>query len=151
LRVREGTSDVRFGRGSEHWLAFFAARLPQPLHREESEEAIIYVAGEPGEVVVRLSPRAIDIAEFTVRVTSEAMTVVPRWLGRVRWRRIPEDRAIELVETLIAAARELRRSRFRECAVCERLTPPEAMLDDWTCRVCAGPDAPARSRHSRVH
>lgn len=142
---------MRLPSGWEHWLAYFAARLPQPVFREDSDDAITYVAGDPGEVIVRLSPRAIDVAEFTVRTSAGPSTIAPRWLGRVRWPRIPDDRAIELVEALIATARELRRSRFRECALCERPTPPEAMHDEWTCRACAAHDAAAEPGQHRIH
>jgi hypothetical protein len=125
-------------RGWEDWLAFFAAQLPEPVEREGTgEDTVLFLGGDPPEVIVRLSPRTIDVGEFTVRRVAGNAMVTPRWLGRLRWTRLGTDRAIAAVEALVAAARENRRSRFRTCVVCERLTAPEHLRDDEVCQGCA--------------
>lgn len=130
---------MRLPPGWEDWLAFFAARLPEPVRRDQAgDDTVIFLGGDPAEVIVRLSPRSIDVGEFTVRRVSGHAIVSPRWIGRLRWTRLGTDRAISAVEALVAAARENRRSRFRTCAVCERLTAPEHLRDDDVCQHCAG-------------
>jgi hypothetical protein len=120
-------------------LAFFAARLPEPVTREDAEDGTVtYLAGDPGEVIVQLSQRAIAVSEFRVRLDASGVPVaIPRLLGRIRWPRLPDDRAIAAVEALISAARQLRRDSFRTCAVCERQTPPERLHRSGVCLECS--------------
>jgi hypothetical protein len=125
----------------DDWLAFFASQLPHPVRCEEHADAsLTYTAGDPGEVIVRLTPRSIRVAEFTARQLDPAdRRAAPRWLGRVYWRRMREGLAIGVVEALLHAAREGRRATFRRCELCERRCPPEWMVDAVTCRDCAAP------------
>lgn len=130
--------------GWEDWLAFFAAQLPQPLDRDEVEGVVTFVAGDPGEVIVQLTPHVIRVAEYVASREAAATRGTPgatgaraRWLGRIYWQRMPPTAAISVVESLVGAARETRRSRFRTCPWCERHLPPEQMLDETTCRRCA--------------
>ncbi len=123
--------------GWEHWLAFFASQLPQPIHQEEQQTGVVYLAGDPGEVIVELTPNRIRVAEFTVRWNDGNAAITPRWLGSIAWRRMPASRAISLVENLVDVARESRRAKFRRCGLCEELTPPELMTPDGICHDCA--------------
>ena len=125
--------------GWEDWLAFFSAQLPRPIEQVEAEDgSLTFTAGDPGEVIVHLTPSVIRVGEFSVEWRgSDEPEVRARWLGRVYWRRIPPPLAIPVVERLIDAAREMRRSRFRTCEVCEKRFPPESMFDDTTCQECA--------------
>jgi hypothetical protein len=123
--------------GWEDWLAFFSSQLPQPLHQEEQQSGIVYLAGDPGEVIVELTPNRIRVAEFTVRWDGQMAAVTPRWLGSVMWRRMPPNKAISLVEGLLQVARDVRRSRFQTCILCSQLTPPELMTTGEICHDCA--------------
>ena len=122
----------------DDWLAFFASQLPEPVHREDHEDgSITYTAGDPGEVIVRLTPRVIHVAEFTARQAEPVdRRPPPRWLGRVYWRRMRERLAIGAVEALVHAARQGRRATYRRCELCDRLCAPERMVDPVTCRAC---------------
>ena len=91
---------------------------------------------DPGEVTVQLTPSVIRVAEFSVRVT-DGLTISPRWLGRIYWRRMPSVLAIPIIERLIDAAREMRHSGFATCQICEKRLPPEWMFDDTICQRCA--------------
>ncbi|MCU0256101.1 MAG: hypothetical protein MUF60_05115 [Vicinamibacterales bacterium] len=124
--------------GWEDWIAFFEARLPQPLDRADGEDGgITYTSGQPGEVVVRLTRATITVSEFAVAWDGGRLVPAPRRLGSLRWRRIGSSRAIAIVEQLLAAAREARRSRYLVCRSCERPYPPEWMHDEVTCQECA--------------
>lgn len=133
--------------GWEDWIAFFEARLPQPLDRVELRDgSILYTSGQPAEVVVHLTRRVITVSEFAVSWESPDRAVAaPRRLGTIRWRRLNSSRAISIVEQLLAGARDARRSRFVLCPACDRVQPPESMLDDGVCLECAD------SRPSVVH
>mgnify|MGYP001358340652 FL=1 len=125
--------------GWEDWIAFFEARLAQPLDRiEDADGAITYTSGQPAEVVVRLTRSAIVVSEFAAAWNGpHQLVAVPRRLGSVRWRRLRSSRAIAVVEQLLAAAQEARRRRYQVCRCCERSQPPEWMSDEATCRDCA--------------
>jgi hypothetical protein len=129
---------LHYPHGWEHWLAFFAARLRAPVQSEEHEDgSISYVAGDPGEVVVHLSPETITVGAYTIDPAQDGPVVTAREIGTVRWPRLDQDEALAIVERLIQAARRVRRDTFTTCARCERDTPPEWMFDDEICRDCA--------------
>lgn len=123
----------------DDWLAFFASRLPDPVAREEHDDgSLTFTAGDPGEVIVRLTARTIHVAEFTAgQLEPPGRRPPPRWLGRIYWRRMRESLAIGAVEALVRAARQGRRATYRRCEVCERRCAPERMADADTCRDCA--------------
>ena len=123
--------------GWEDWLAFFSARLPRPVQEREGEDGTFtFTGGDPGEVIVQLTPSVIRVAEFSVRAT-DGLTISPHWLGRIYWRRMPSVLAIPIIERLIDAAREMRHARFATCQICEKRLPPEWMFDDTICQRCA--------------
>jgi hypothetical protein len=125
--------------GWEDWIAFFEARLPQPLDRADGDDgSITYTSGQPAEIVVRLTRSAIYVSEFALAWDgAQRLVPAPRRLGSVRWRRLGSSRAIAVVEHLLAAAREARRARYVICRSCERAQPPEWMHDETTCQECA--------------
>lgn len=128
-----------FPEGWEDWLAFFGARLPSPVRREEHESgAVTFVAGDPPLVVVRLAHGVIHVARV-IRIARRAgsRVVNHRWIGRIAWRHLPGRRAVPLVEHIVAAARELRLATYRTCFVCNRRLPREWMAEDEVCRRCA--------------
>jgi len=126
--------------GTEHYeqlLAFISTHMPTPVTQEEVEGAIIFTGGSPGEVVVRLTERAVIVEEYAVQwVTPYTPVVRPRRVGMVKWRRLPESQLMAVVGDLIKGARLMRRSSFRTCALCNQTNPPEWMSDDTTCQSC---------------
>lgn len=125
---------------SEHYealLAYIGTHVPRPFRQEEADGEIVFVAGEPEEVVVRLTGNAVIVEEYAIRwETPFHPTVRPRRVGLVKWRRLPESRLMRVVGELIRGASEMRRSRYRTCDVCGRSRAPEWMADAHVCRAC---------------
>ena len=61
----------------------------------------------------------------------------PITLGTVNWKQLPGVDTIRVLEALINAARESRRSKYRPCRICEETKPPEGMHDEEVCQRCA--------------
>jgi len=135
--------------GWEAWLAFFRARLPDPVEEVGTDEgAVRFQAGDPVEVEVRLGPRSITVFECVGDESGPApRRVRPRRLATVRWTALAEDAGVAVVSTLVEAARRSRRATYRPCARCERATPPERMHDDQICEPCAVEEARGARRH----
>lgn len=126
---------------SEHYealLAFISTRVPAPYSQDESDGEVVFVGGDPHEVVVRLTESAVIVEEYAVRWETPFRPIVsPRRVGMVRWRRLPESRLMSVVGDLIRGAAEMRRSRFRRCDACGRTHAPEWMAEPHLCRACA--------------
>jgi hypothetical protein len=122
----------------EELVASLTHELPQPVRGELAPDgATVYIGGEPPEVVVRLPEASLSVSEFAVDWRGPHESVVrPVKLGAIRWRRLPGVEAVRLMDSLIRAARDRRRSAYRPCHVCEQPTPPELMQDDDTCQSC---------------
>lgn len=127
--------------GWEAWLAFFSASLPRPVEQVPAPDgSVTFRAGEPGEVIVHLTPNLITVSMFSVQNTASQRIVIARPVGYVRWQRLLLDDATAAVEALIAAARAARQATYRTCSSCERTYPPEYMFDDQSCATCASRD-----------
>ena len=139
--------DALMSESFEQWLAFIAAQLGDPVEREDRAAGETYfTGGDPGEVIVRLTRASVTVWEYAVRWDSAYTQIVtPRLIGSVRWRRVSERAAAKVVQTLIEAARESRRAKFRMCHQCEERQPPEWMQGRETCISCA------QSRSGAVH
>jgi hypothetical protein len=126
---------------SEHYeqlLAFIATHMPAPFTQEEIDGTMIFTGGSPGEVVVRLTDTDVSVEEYAVRWESAGRPVIrPRRVGLVKWRRLPENQLMTVVDELIKGAREIRRAKYLTCAFCGRTNPPELMVDQSTCVDCA--------------
>lgn len=126
---------------SEHYealLAFISTHVPTPYSQDEADGEVVFVGGDPHEVVVRLTESAVIVEEYAVRWETPFRAVVaPRRVGLVRWRRLPESRLMSVVGDLIRGAAEMRRSRFRRCDTCDRTYAPEWMAERHLCRGCA--------------
>ena len=128
----------------EELLVSMTHALPQPVNEETgSDGATVLVGGDPGEVVVRLSPSSAAVFEYSVELEGRTEPVVrPIRFGGIQWRRVDGGAALKILEALIATARESRRAKYLECRMCETLRPPEQMHADDECRVCSeGPEA----------
>ena len=123
----------------EGLLTSVAHALPQPVEQETARDgSVVLVGGDPGEVVVRLTRSAASVSEYAVEWQGPHDPAVrPITFGVLRWRRMSEVDALAALQTLVRAARESRRSKFRTCGYCERSTPPEALHDDQVCQECA--------------
>lgn len=126
---------------SEHYealLAFISTHVPTPYSQDESDGEVVFVGGDPHEIVVRLTESAVIVEEYAVRWDTPFRPIVsPRRVGMVRWRRLPESRLMSVVGDLIRGASEMRRSRFRRCDTCGRTHAPEWMAEAHLCRSCA--------------
>lgn len=125
----------------EQWIAFIASMLPQPVDQQQFPDgSVVFEAGDPREVVVRLTPTVIVVSEYlAVWKGPETPLVIARRVGAVNWRRLPESDAMKVVESLVHGARQSRQSTYRVCRYCDRTTPPEWMHDEDVCQRCAEP------------
>jgi hypothetical protein len=113
--------------------------LPQPVDQETARDgSVVLVGGDPGEVVVRLTRSAVLVSEYAVECQGpHDLTVRPITFGVLRWRRMPEVHTLAALQTLVRAARDSRRAKYRTCGYCESSTPPEALHNDQVCQECA--------------
>jgi hypothetical protein len=123
----------------EEIQAFIAARLSHPVSEHtESDGTLVLTGGDPPEVVVRITPASVVVAEYSLRwegpLTARVRPIV---IGSVRWGRLSEEGAMQAIKALITAARNVRMAKFRTCAICGERNAPEWMHDDTLCEGCA--------------
>jgi hypothetical protein len=120
-------------------VASLAHELPQPVtHETALDGATLFVGGDPGEVVVRLTDDVLTVSEFAVEWQGPHTPVTrPVELGRVHWAWLPGVEAMSVLNALIEAARRSRRAKYRRCGACEQVKPPEWMHDEDVCQDCA--------------
>jgi hypothetical protein len=123
----------------EGLLTSVAHGLPQPVEQETARDgSVLLVGGDPAEVVVRITRSAVSVAEYAVDWRGPHDPAVrPIVFGTLRWRRMPEVHALAALQTLLRAACESRRAKYRTCGYCERNTPPEALHNGQVCQECA--------------
>jgi hypothetical protein len=123
----------------EALVASLAHELPQPVKQETAlDGATVFVGGDPGEVVVRLTDAVLTVSEFAVEWPGPHTPVTrPIELGRVHWPWLPGVEAMRVLLVLIEAARQSRLSKYRRCGMCEQVRPPEWMYDGEVCQTCA--------------
>ncbi|RPJ62310.1 MAG: hypothetical protein EHM24_25975 [Acidobacteria bacterium] len=123
----------------ESLLASIQAELPSPVEQESvADGSVVFVGGQPGEVVVRLTKSLATVSEHVVEWEGPHEAVVrPVSFGTVHWRRMAEGHALAVLSTLIRAARESRLSKYRTCRFCERSVPPEHLHEEDVCQSCA--------------
>jgi hypothetical protein len=127
---------TEYPEGWEEWAAFLAAQLPEPVQQETGPGgATCFVAGDPPEILVRLSASSVTVSVYLLDPADEGPR--PRRLGMIVWRRLSSSQAIALVAGLIRGAHDLHVATYRECQYCERRKPPEQMQDAETCLACA--------------
>ena len=124
------------------WEALVASlvhELPQPVKQETTlDGAMVFVGGDPGEVIVRLTDAVLTVSEFAVEwLGPNAPITQPIELGSVRWPWLPGVEAMRVLHALIDATRQSRLSRYRRCNACDQLKPPESMSDTGVCQACA--------------
>ena len=124
------------------WEALVASlvhELPQPVKQETAlDGATVFVGGDPGEVVVRLTDAVLTVSEFAVEWQGPHTPVTrPIELGRVHWQWLPGVDTMRVLLALVDGARHSRRSKYQQCRVCEQVRPPEWMNDEAVCAKCA--------------
>ncbi len=115
------------------------AMMPLPIREEVcADGSVVYVGGDPGEVVVRVAPSRITVSVFgIVWEGSHTPVVSPQPLMSLHWKRLPAALLTTFLHTMIEAARQLRRAKYRRCERCGETKPPEWMHDNGSCQGCA--------------
>ena len=123
----------------EQLLVSLRHGLPQPVREDVAlDGSTMMIGGDPPEVIVRVTGSSLTVSEFAVEWPGPHDVVPsPVELGTLIWPLLPGVQAMRIVAALIAAARDLRRSTYTECRLCERSLPPEAMRDGEVCLRCA--------------
>ena len=98
------------------WEALVASlvhELPQPVKQETAlDGATVFVGGDPGEVVVRLTDDVLTVSEFAVEWQGPRTLVArPIELGRFYWAWLPGVETMRVLLVLIEAARQSRRAK----------------------------------------
>jgi hypothetical protein len=122
----------------EQVMAFLAANLPARVEQQEEKDGLVFTAGDPPEVVVRLTQSHVIVSEYAaVWGTPFTLVARPRRVGVLNWKRLPETAFFNALSQLIRGAREVRLSRFRTCRHCGESSPPEWLHSDDVCHGCA--------------
>jgi hypothetical protein len=122
----------------EQLIAYLSAHLPAPVEQEDQQGILVFTGGDPTEVIVRLSRSSVIVEEYFAEwATPYRLVERPRRVGIVHWRRLPESTLMSVIGQLIKGAREMRRSRFRDCRFCGTTNPPEWQHGDDVCQACA--------------
>jgi hypothetical protein len=128
-------------------IAAIRKELPKPIRKADDDDALVLVAGDPGEVVVHISEESLTVFEFAVEwVGPHEPEVREIPIGRLEWAQLPKGAAIEAALSLVKAARSSRLAKFKKCRLCGDMTPPEWMTGEKN--VC---DACAESKLGIVH
>jgi hypothetical protein len=122
----------------EQILAYLGSQLPLPVEQLETAGDLQFTAGEPAEVVVRLTDSSIIVSEYAgTWETPFKFSARPRRHGVLKWRRMPENALWSALSALLKSARDARLAQFEVCRYCERRTPPEWLHDAGICVRCA--------------
>lgn len=113
--------------------------LPKPIQEESQiDGAITMIGGDPGEVIVRITDKTISVAVYAVEWRGpHSPVVVPKWLAKLAWQRIPASDLMQILRTIIDGASGMRRMKYRKCEYCGEIKPPEWMHGKTTCQSCA--------------
>jgi hypothetical protein len=122
--------------------AFIAAirkLLPKPVRKvEDVDESTVLIAGNPGEVIVRVSESSLVVFEFAVEWAGPDKPEVREIpVASLAWPALPKAQALAAAAALIEAAKESRRSKYRKCRVCREMNPPEWLAGKDVCQACA--------------
>ena len=124
--------------GYEQLLAYLESQLPRPVDRQDEPDEIHFLAGDPPEVMVTLTPLIVVVSEFAGEWDGPgSFRVAPVRMGVVHWPHLPENELLDAVAALVKAARRARLSRYETCRHCGVVTAPEWMHDVGVCQACA--------------
>jgi hypothetical protein len=124
----------------EELIAYLHSHLPSPVDQQvDDDDSVVLTGGFPPEVVVRLTSSSVVVSEYAGTWKSpDHFVVIPRRVGVVSWRRLPEAAVMQALSALIKGAREMRVARYRSCVMCDKTYPPEVLLADEVCPGCGG-------------
>jgi len=113
--------------------------LPSPIETETAiGGAVILTAGQPGEVIVKITGKRVRVGLFTIRWDGPHTPVVyPEWLATLYWKNLPRTEMTTLLHLVISRTSKLRRDTYGKCSRCGESKPPEWMHDEETCQSCA--------------
>ena len=111
----------------EQLIAFLGSQLPKPIDQRDGDQgSIVFMAGDPVEVIVTLTQSSAIVSEFDgIWETPYHFAVRPRRMGTVKWRRLPETELMNALAALIKGTRHARLARFQLCGYCGHNTAPE--------------------------
>lgn len=119
----------------ENFKRMLVELLPKPVTPGKNT-----IAGDPPEVVVRVSDEGVVIAPYRAEWKSPyELKVVVSDVDLVGWGDLPAE--IERLRTFLSqkfdTARKTRKATLKLCSLCSKTTPPERMHDESTCQACA--------------
>jgi hypothetical protein len=114
----------------ETWRTLIRSMLPPPVAEQDDHTLL---GGEPGEVLVELSPEAIRVSQYV----SRSIAPGPRPAAREVARFDPRAAKPRDVARAIARTRGRRLGAYRWCADCRAMQPPEWMFEAELCQECA--------------
>ena len=130
----------------EQLIAFINSQLSKPIEEEHAADgSILFTGGDPSEVIVHLTDETVTVAEFAGDWDEDAFSITPRIVGELYWHTLPETALMNALSALIKGAREVRLSKYRMCAECGDILPPEYFGTNDVCARCA--DDPSRLVH----
>jgi|SRR5690349_8649748 hypothetical protein len=136
--MRSTISDMDVPERYEQLIAYLTSNLPHPVEQLDGEDgALQFLGGDPPQVVAVLTDTSVTISEFAGTWESAMkFTAMPRRVGTIKWRRLPENALLAALSALIKGAREVRLSSYQACEYCGLRTPPESMHDTGVCQSC---------------
>lgn len=111
-----------------------------PAAKEETSlnGDLIFIAGDPAEVIVRLHGNKVSVAMFAVVWEQVHLPVTkPKTWATLNWKLIPAAQLTLCLQILIDSVRQVRLSKYRKCQFCGEMTPPEWQHNQKTCMSCA--------------
>lgn len=114
------------------------ATMPLPIREEVcADGSLVYVGGDPGEVVIRIAQDRITVSMFEIEWEGSHTPVVsPQPLMELHWKCLPAKLLTTFLHEMIEVAGKLRRSKYRKCERCGDTKPPEWMHDNGSCQSC---------------
>ncbi len=110
------------------WRELLLSMLPIPV--VETEHGV--VAGDPGEVVVRITDETLEVAAYRAELRGGGPVVTAK-----KWKTFDLETGPSEVAKAIQKARARRLRTYRWCTGCRKVLPPEQMADSVLCRHCA--------------
>ena len=120
-------------------IAAIRKLLPKPVRKvDEADGGVVLIAGDPGEVIVRVSDSSLLVYEFAVEwVGPHEPEVREIPIAQIEWPQLPRTAAIDAATAIVRATQESRREKFRTCRFCGENNPPEWMQEKGVCDSCA--------------
>ena len=114
------------------------ATMPLPIREEVGADgSLVYVGGDPGEVVVRIAQGRMTVSVFGTECEgSDTPMVSPQTLVKLQWTYLPAGLLTRLLPEIIEVARQIRLAKYCKCEHCGETKPPEWMHENGICQSC---------------